>query len=162
MGRRDAKIRITNAKNDNTILAKIIKCRLADMDVISPHTKFDWRISVNLEIEWQGDVSELRNNAHLSANGTKGNTGLLKSREKDRMTYQHCGVYQVDLTQVTPAEATSQADKEHELEIELDAQELKKQGMLLQSGAQNRYIPLVKGFIDNVRLLARRSMVEKS
>ena len=166
MGRRDPKVRITTAKNDNKLLAKIIKCRLADIDVVSPRTKFDWRISVNLEMNWEGNVSELverandlqRHHVHSNANNTNGNAGLLKSREKDRMTYEHCGVYRIDLTQVTPAEATSHADKEHELEIELNAEELKKQGMLLQSGAENRYADLVRGFVDNVRLLARRNV----
>ena len=161
VGRRDPKIRVTTAKNDNTLLAKIIKCRLADMDVISPRTKFDWRISVNLEMNWEGDVSELvertkGNHAHANANGANGNAGAMRSRDKDRMTYRHCGVYQIDLTQVTPADATSHADKEHELEIELNAQELKRQGKLLQSRAENRYADLVRGFVDNVRLLARQ------
>ena len=168
--RHKPKIRITTAKNDGTLLAKIIKCRLADIDVYSPRTKFDWRVSVNMEMNWEGDVSELIERTGENA---------LRAREKDRMTYKHCGAYQIDLTQVTPTDvslprrltnthhtmgrsgvltdlqATSHADKEHELEVEVDTAALRKQGKLLQAQHENQYADLVRGFVDNVRLLAR-------
>ena len=46
-------------------------------------------------------------------------------------------------------------DKEHELEIEVSSAEIRKQGQLVLEGKPNGYEDLVKGFLDNVRLLAR-------
>ena len=46
-------------------------------------------------------------------------------------------------------------EKEHELEIELSADMVRKQGRLMQTGQPQQYEDLVKGFVDNVRLLAR-------
>ena len=46
-------------------------------------------------------------------------------------------------------------DKEHELEIEVSSQEVRKQGQLVLNAQPNGYEDLIKGFVDNVRLLAR-------
>ena len=51
---------------------------------------------------------------------------------------------------------TSKAEKEHELEIEVSSAEVRKQGLLVKSGLPNDYEQLIKGFVDNVRLLARQ------
>lgn len=61
----------------------------------SPRTPFDWRVSVNLEMAFEGDMRDLVEvqEGHRRA----------KDRNKDRMTYRHLA-YQIDLTQVTPAE----------------------------------------------------------
>lgn len=48
-------------------------------------------------------------------------------------------------------------DKEHELEIELNHLALLDQGRRAMSGAPHRYQELVEGFVDNVRLLARKA-----
>lgn len=48
-------------------------------------------------------------------------------------------------------------DKEHELEIELNHQALLDQGRRAMSGAPHRYQELVEGFVDNVRVLARKA-----
>jgi hypothetical protein len=45
---------------------------------------------------------------------------------------------------------------EHELEVEVSAAEVRRQGQLAMSGdPKNQYEDLVKGFVDNIRLLAR-------
>lgn len=53
------------------------------------------------------------------------------------------------------AQATSKADKVHELEIEVSSAEVRRQGLLAQRGEISQYEDLVKGFVDNVRVLAR-------
>ena len=53
------------------------------------------------------------------------------------------------------SQATSKIEKEHELEIEVSSAEVRKQGLLLRNGLPNDYEQLIKGFVDNVRLLAR-------
>ena len=53
------------------------------------------------------------------------------------------------------SQATSKADKVHELEIEVSSAEVRRQGLLAQKGEVSQYEELVKGFVDNVRVLAR-------
>ena len=93
-----AKVRLTHDQKTGNLLAKIIKIRLADMDVYSPHTAFDWRVSINLEMEWKGNMKDLNpvQDGPLSRQKSA-------DRNKDRMTYKHLA-YQIDLTQVTPTE----------------------------------------------------------
>lgn len=90
--RHKPRVRVTTDQRTGEILAKIVKCRVADLDVCSPRTTVDWRVSVNLEMEYTGDVKNL----HMIEPGTTGGRG---DRNKDRMSYRHLA-YQVDLTQV--------------------------------------------------------------
>ncbi|KAJ5675537.1 hypothetical protein N7462_008434 [Penicillium macrosclerotiorum] len=145
--RHTPKVRVTTDQQTGEVIAKIVKCRVADMDVCSPRTVVDWRVSVNLEMEYDGDIS------HLSPVDTsKGGRG---ERNKDRMSYRHLA-YQIDLTQVASADHPTKNDFEHELEIEVSAAEVKRQGQLAMTGnPKNQYEELVKGFVDNIRLLAR-------
>lgn len=53
------------------------------------------------------------------------------------------------------SQATSKADKVHELEIEVSSAEVRRQGLLAQKGEISQYEELIKGFVDNVRVLAR-------
>lgn len=93
--RHKPKVRVTTDQNTGEVLAKIVKCRVADMDVYSPRTPFDWRVSVNLEMEYGGDIRNLP-----VVDASKGGRG---ERNKDRMSYRHLA-YQVDLTQVARAD----------------------------------------------------------
>lgn len=86
---------MTTDQRTGEVLAKIVKCRVADLDVLSPRTCVDFRISVNLEISFEGDVS------HLPVVEMGG--GKARDRNKDRMSYRHLA-YQVDLTQVAKSE----------------------------------------------------------
>ena len=91
------KIRVTHNKKTGEEIAKIVKARVADIDVYSPRTAFDWRVSVNVEMRIEGD---LRNLIEPGATGKKG-----ADRNKDRMSYRHLA-YQIDLTQVTSPEVS--------------------------------------------------------
>ncbi|KAL8794398.1 MAG: hypothetical protein Q9195_003097 [Heterodermia aff. obscurata] len=145
------KVRITTNSKTGQPIAQIIKVRVADMDVYSPQTLFDWRISVNVEMKIEGDFRR------LIEPGDAGRTSY--DRNKDRLSYKHSH-YQIDLTQVTPTDAATKAEKEHELEIEVASQEIRKQGQLARDGQANRFEELVKGFADNVRTLVRHCKLE--
>lgn len=93
--RHKPKVRVTTDQQTGEVVAKIIKCRVADIDVYSPRTSVDWRISVNLEMEYTGDVRHLP-----VVDVAKGRGG---DRNKDRMSYRH-QAYQIDLTQVAKSE----------------------------------------------------------
>ncbi|KAL8849712.1 MAG: hypothetical protein Q9221_005322 [Calogaya cf. arnoldii] len=145
--RKRPKVRITTDQKDGTQLAKIIKIRVADREIYSPKTAFDWRVSVNLEMTYEGDMRGL-------VETTEGKDRRKPDRNKDRVSYKH-GPYQIDLTQVKPTEVVYQAEKEHELEIEVSSSAVRQQIDLVIQNQANRYEDLVQGFVDNVRTLAR-------
>jgi len=137
-------------KKTNEVLAKIVKARIADLDILLPRQPLDCRISVNLEMRYDGDIDGL-------AGG--GDEAKRPDRNKDRVSYTQSH-YQIDLTQVTQvfgANGTSRIEKEHELEIEVSTAAIREQGLLAASGdPANEYMKLVEGFLDNVRVLARQ------
>lgn len=92
-----AKVRVTVDKKTGKEIARIIKVRLADIDVYSPCTAFDWRVSVNIEMNVDGDPR-----ARIEPSSTDWKR---PERNKDRMSYKHLA-YQIDLTQVTPSEVS--------------------------------------------------------
>ncbi|KAL4922513.1 CYTH-like domain-containing protein [Aspergillus aurantiobrunneus] len=144
--RHKPRVRVTVDQRTGEVLAKIVKCRVADLDVHSPRTCVDWRVSVNLEMNYEGDIS------HLPPADTGRGAG---DRNKDRMSYRHLA-YQVDLTQVARSEPSAKGEFEHELEVEVSAAEIRRQGQLAMSGdTSNQYEDLVKGLLDNIRVLAR-------
>jgi polynucleotide 5'-triphosphatase len=92
--RHPVKVRVTYAqdpKEPKTILAKIIKARIADIDIYNPQSPLDCRISINFEMRYDGDVEELK---AISIDSR------IPDRNKDRLSYKQSH-YQVDLTQVT-------------------------------------------------------------
>jgi hypothetical protein len=88
------KARLTYDQKTGEHLATIVKARVADIDLCMPHCPLDCRISVNLEMNWEGPLQELENLAD-----TAGPNGP-PDRRKDRLSYTQ-GHYQIDLTQVT-------------------------------------------------------------
>ncbi|KAL8870582.1 MAG: hypothetical protein Q9174_003408 [Haloplaca sp. 1 TL-2023] len=141
------KVRITTDQKTGKELAKIVKVRVSDIEVYSPATLFDWRVSVSLEVNYDGDMRDL-------VEATEGKNQRRPDRNKDRVSYKHSH-YQIDLTQVKSADAASKMEKEHELEIEISSAAVREQVQLVLQNQQNRYEELVKGFVDNVRILAR-------
>ena len=97
-GRAKPKVRVTTNSKTGEAIAQIIKVRVADMDIYSPQTLFDWRISVNVEMKIEGDFRQ------LIEPGDAGRSN--HDRNKDRLSYKHLQ-YQIDLTQVTPADVSS-------------------------------------------------------
>ncbi|KAL8935854.1 MAG: hypothetical protein Q9211_004482 [Gyalolechia sp. 1 TL-2023] len=143
--RKKPKVRITRDQKTGKEMAKIIKVRISDIEVYSPQTPFDWRLSVSLEVNYDGDMREL-------VESTEGKERKNSDRNKDRVSYRHSH-YQIDLTQVKAAGANSNVEKEHELEVEISSAAVREQGQLVAHGQPNKYEELIKGFVDNVRTL---------
>lgn len=92
------KVRVTTDEKGK-VINKIIKCRVADLDIYSPDTAFDWRVSVNLEMPYTGDIDGIRSGIGEGKGDNRGSRG---ERHKDRMSYRCLGgKFTVDLTQVT-------------------------------------------------------------
>lgn len=89
------KVRVTYDRKTGDIIGKIVKVRVADLDLYMPSCPLDCRISVNIEMPWDEDPSEF---AFMA--GRTGQGGFLPDRVKDRLSYTQ-GPYQIDLTQVT-------------------------------------------------------------
>lgn len=166
--RHPVKVRVTYAqepKDQKTILAKIIKARIADINIYNPRFPLDCRISINFELRYEGDVEELK---AISLDNR------IPDRSKDRLSYTQSH-YQIDLTQVTQLasvnvslshptipefvandmQGANQVNKEHELEIEIATAAIREQGRRAAAGEPNEYVSLVEGFLDNMRVLAR-------
>ncbi|KAI1393052.1 mRNA triphosphatase CET1 [Hypoxylon trugodes] len=151
------KARVTCDQKTGNVLAKIVKARIADLNIHFPHLPLDCRISINVEWDWDGTAEEIERFQNP-------NKERAPDRIKDRLSYKH-GFYQIDLTQVTQGHPTSGVQppqphhgtaKEHELEVELEARPLIDHGRMLMRQEPNRYEDLVDGLVNNVRLLARR------
>ncbi|KAK5657478.1 hypothetical protein OQA88_3050 [Cercophora sp. LCS_1] len=148
-----AKVRVTYDQKTNEVLAKIVKARVADISLHMPEYPLDCRISINLEMDWDGDVEELERLP-------QGNRPPPPNRNKDRLSYNH-GPYQVDLTQVIQVIAgpggAQRHEKEHELEIEMNADIVLDQGNKAKAGLLNQYYDLVEGFINNIRVMTKKA-----
>lgn len=118
----------------------LVKIRIADLDIYNPRTPFDFRVSISLEYDWNGPPEHL---AGMVEGG--------RDRQKDRMSYKHLG-YQIDLTQVRHP---GSVDKEHELEIEVSTPMLQAEMEKVRTGQPNQYEELIRGLLDNLRLLSR-------
>lgn len=134
------RVRRTVDEKTNVVKAQIIKSRIADFEIYNPRTEFDYRISISIESPWEGDLNWLMET-----------TESRRDRKKDRMSYRHLA-YQIDLTQVSYPNST---DKEHELEVEISTEQIRLELAKAKAGQHNRYEPLVRGFVDNVRILTR-------
>ena len=133
------KVRVTRDQKTGRETTRIVKCRLVDLDIYCPREAFDVRISINLEVGFQGELDD----------NTK---AKFPDRVKDRLSYLH-QAYQIDLTQVT--DGGSSGEKTHELEVEISSAEVRKQMTFLQEGRDNELERLIKVFLDNVKVLAR-------
>ncbi|KAG5519593.1 hypothetical protein PMAC_001748 [Pneumocystis sp. 'macacae'] len=132
------RIRITTEKKTGQVISRLIKTRIASLNIFSPKTLFDWRISINTEIPVEAQPLGV----------------LIMQRDKDRLSYlhQYC---QIDLTQVV----SENGSKTHELEVELlNIDEIKRHGDAASHGQPNDFENIVRLFVDNVRILARQNI----
>jgi hypothetical protein len=58
---------------------------------------------------------------------------------------------------LTPSKQGGHPKKEHELEVELNPDALIDQGKRAMNGQPNQYADLVDGFLNNIRVLARKA-----
>lgn len=132
--------------HQGTLKQAIIKTRIADLEIHNPGTPFDFRISISLEYNWNGRPEHL---AHLIEGGN--------DRQKDRISYKHLA-YQIDLTQVRHPGTN---EKEHELEIEVSTPMLQAEMQKVKDSQPNQYEALIRGLLDNLRLLNRTAAEAK-
>lgn len=142
--RHKPRVRRTINEDTQQVKAQIIKSRIADLEIYNPNSDFDYRISVSIESPWEGDPQWL---TEMTDGG--------RDRKKDRMSYRHMA-YQIDLTQVS---YPNTSEKEHELEVEISTEQVRLAIANLQAQRPSRYGDLVRGFIDNVRILCRKGSV---
>ncbi|KAF2224559.1 CYTH-like domain-containing protein [Elsinoe ampelina] len=165
--RRDnPRLRVTyenDPKRDKSIpapvLAKIVKVRIADLDIHCPTDPFDIRISINIEVDFHNrpDVDQdLLADTPTDMEVEGPNSRRRRDdpdRLKDRISYNHL-LYQIDLTQVV-TDIPGAPEKKHELEVEVDGNVLQEQLVLLQQNKENAFGEIVDGLMNNVLLLAR-------
>ncbi len=145
--RHKPRVRRTIDIDSGNVKAQIIKTRIADVDIYNPNADFDYRVSISIESPWDGEPGWL---SELTEGG--------RDRKKDRMSYRHMA-YQIDLTQVSHPHTT---EKEHELEVEISTEQIRIQLANLKAGQPSRYEDLVRGFLDNVRILCRQGTVGRT
>lgn len=145
--RRDLKLRTSRRDTDGAITGRIVKLPLSQLQIHSPMDNYDVRISMNLEVNL--DQPELET-LDITDNPTQDRPAQ-PERKKDRVSYKHLAC-QTDLTRVD----TPGLGPKYELELELDANVLRHQKMLLGSGQENGFQAVVEGFMDNLTLLMRQ------
>ncbi|KAF2453877.1 CYTH-like domain-containing protein [Lineolata rhizophorae] len=159
---RGPKLRVTTDLKTGRVKACIVKIRVADLNVYSPLTPFDWRVSVNIELplspadflsngsgpppsqEAPSEEQEQQFLAQLEPDQDA------QVRVKDRMQYRHL-IYTVDLTQVTLPDGA----KVHECEIEADAERVLREADRARRGEGNEFERAVGGLVANLRVMCR-------
>ena len=146
---RDLRLRTSRDSRTGQVLARIIKVPLGDIHIYNPNEPYDCRISINLEVNL--DRPDL-NPADLIEPPGLDNRPAMPDRKKDRLSYKHL-CYSVDLTKV---EVQGLPQPKYELELEVDAQVLRRQMGLQEQGQQNAVADVVGGFLDNCCFLMKQ------
>ncbi|RHZ74094.1 hypothetical protein Glove_227g42 [Diversispora epigaea] len=149
--RNNCKVRVTtNTKTGQIVNGGIVeKVRIAVLNVHSPNTYLDYRITVNSE-----KPVEMPTGQHVH------------ERNKDRLSYTH-QLFKVDLTQVKGPEKSRNVDGtmppqdlSHELEVEfINPQILIEEKNKLTQQQHNRYVNIVENFLNNIRCLAKEAQI---
>jgi polynucleotide 5'-triphosphatase len=138
------RIRVSRDQKTGEVVAAIIKHKVNNLEISSPQTEWDYRIGINIEINFPGPLDGL---SEVVETG-KGVEAM--KRYKDRVSYSYRDAYQIDLTQVT-----QDSQKIHELELELESDALLQHGDRVRSQQPNEYESLINGMINNLRVLSR-------
>jgi polynucleotide 5'-triphosphatase len=140
------RIRVTrDTKDPSKPPSALIKVRLANMEIASPMTEWDYRIGINLEIKYPGPLDNLKPVVE------SGRDAEAMKRFKDRVSYSWLDAFQIDLTQVI-----SDGKKNHELEFELNSDVLLANGdKVVRQEMDNAFEALVNGMMNNLRVLSR-------
>ncbi|CAG8752952.1 11112_t:CDS:2 [Gigaspora margarita] len=144
------KVRVTIDQKTNKVIdgGIVKKSNVAHLNIYSPNTHLDYRISVNIEKPME------------MPNGQ-----VVYERNKDRLSYIH-QLFKIDLTQVRGPEKQKlfdgtqpPADLTHELEVEfLNPQVLLEEKLKIEKQQSNRYLEIIDVFLNNIRTLAKRSL----
>jgi polynucleotide 5'-triphosphatase len=138
------RIRVTRDQKTNQVLRTMIKHRIGNLEISSPQTEWDYRIGINLEINYPGSIDNLEPVVEA------GKSLESMKRHKDRMSYSWLDAYQVDLTQVQQGPF-----KNHELELELGSDVLIDNADRVRRKEPNSFEGLINGMMYNLRVLSR-------
>ncbi|CAG8555277.1 30307_t:CDS:2 [Racocetra persica] len=149
-GTGSGKIRVTVDQRTNKVIdgGIVKKTNVAHLNIYSPCTHLDYRISVNVE-----KPMEMPNGQHVF------------ERNKNRLSYSH-QLFKIDLTQVKGPEkqrlsdgTLPSPDLTHELEVEfLNPRILLEEKLKIEKQQSNRYLDIIEVFLNNIRVLAKRSL----
>ncbi|SMY24385.1 unnamed protein product [Zymoseptoria tritici ST99CH_1A5] len=145
--RRELRLRTSVDQKTGRVTARIVKVKLAELQIHSPGESYDCRISMNLEVNLDRPDIDLQ---QLTEEPTHEKPAQ-PDRVKDRLSYKHLA-YSTDLTRVD----TKGLSPKYELELEVDANTLRHQKHLMQTGQENGYQAVVEGFMENLTLLMRQ------
>ncbi|KAJ1667113.1 mRNA-capping enzyme subunit beta [Coemansia sp. RSA 1813] len=152
------RIRVTTEKDSGRIISVITKTKVADLNIYSPRTKLDIRITINEEKTLD-----------------KPDTDLIKpilERHKDRLSYKQ-DLWSFDLTQVVSPEQergpvnpyalgppkTTPAVTTHELEVEVARPEIwLAERAKVAANKPNHFHEITHIFLGNLRALAKRAI----
>ncbi|PVU98051.1 hypothetical protein BB561_000129 [Smittium simulii] len=139
------RIRVTRDQVTGEILGAITKKQISHLDIYSPKTSLDFRISINQEIPVE--VKE-----GLTSN---------YERRKDRISYSQ-DYYRIDLTKVISAKnknTPSELKTSHELEVEIQNTTAFKENLnKAMQNQPNKFNEIVQAFIGNLKVLAKNSI----
>ncbi|KAI7834158.1 CYTH-like domain-containing protein [Kickxella alabastrina] len=152
------RVRVTTDKESGEVLSVITKNRVADLNIYSPRTKLDIRITINEEQPMEKPDMEA-------------NKPILE-RHKDRLSYKQ-DLWSFDLTQVVSPEQekgpinpyaigppkTSPAVTTHELELEVACPEVwLGERAKVAANKPNNFHEITHTFLGNLRALAKRAI----
>ncbi|KAK5111142.1 hypothetical protein LTR62_005341 [Meristemomyces frigidus] len=166
--RSDLKLRTTVDKASGKTLARIVKHKIADLHIYNPQGVYDCRISLNLEAKLMpppldpnppDELLALPSAAEMVEPSAKPSP----DREKDRLSYNHMDVYQIDLTKVESKSGVGiRGETAYELELEVKAGVLREQMGLKFGGHVHGFDGVVAGFLGNAMVLMREGGARKS
>ncbi|KAJ2888116.1 mRNA-capping enzyme subunit beta, partial [Coemansia aciculifera] len=152
------RIRVTTDKESGQVLGVITKNKIADLNIYSPRTKLDIRITINEE--------QALDRADIDAHKP------IMERHKDRLSYKQ-DLWSFDLTQVISPEhesgpvnpyatgppKTTAAVTTHELELEVAHPDvwLAERAKVAQN-KPNQFHEITHTFLGNLRALAKRAL----
>ncbi|KAJ1678978.1 mRNA-capping enzyme subunit beta, partial [Spiromyces aspiralis] len=160
------KVRVTTDQDTSQVLASITKEKIADLNIYSPRTPFDFRISVNEEKPGKPCTF-----LHQLAFTIPEETSPLLERQKDRISYKH-DIFSFDLTQVTvpaekprvnpyatgPPQPPPEPKLVHELEIEImNSSAVFEERTRYVSGQPNQLFEVAQVFLNNIKVLAKQA-----
>ncbi|KAJ2376491.1 mRNA-capping enzyme subunit beta [Coemansia sp. RSA 2607] len=152
------RVRVTTDKETGQVLSVITKNRVADLNIYSPRTKLDIRITINEEQPMEQPDMEA-------------NKPILE-RHKDRLSYRQ-DLWSFDLTQVVSPEhetgpvnpyaigppKTTPAVTTHELELEVaDTKTWLNERTKVAANKPNNFHEITHTFLGNLRALAKRAI----
>lgn len=152
------RLRVTKDKESGEVLAVITKTKVADLNIFSPRTKLDIRITINEE-------------RTMEQPNVEQNKPILE-RQKDRLSYKQ-DLWSFDLTQVVSPEhetgpvnpyatgppKTTPAVTTHELEVEVAKPEVwLAERAKVAVNKPNNFHEITHTFLGNLRALAKRAI----